>query len=261
MNMEDIIIMLFVKVDDCLKDLKNHSQSKLSLSELVTLALLYAIKGVGQRPFYRWVTHNWSHLFPRLPERTRFFRRLYNRIPLASRFLADPTILGCIDSYGSEFVHPIRERRTPKRYGKKGVSNKRWIVGGKVCIEVNRFGQIIDFDIAPANTHDSAFLELPGRVAHQSVILGDGHFHDKEGIATNVKVCRRGRWNERMVIETIFSMMTRLWGAKKRDTRSEKGHLTFWAYAVAAFNLLVSWDGMKPDENGFVPISIKDFVL
>ncbi len=33
------------------------------------------------------------------------------------------------------------------------------------------------------------------------------------------------------------------------------------AMAVAAFNLLVAWDGLKALDNGFVPLSIAQFSL
>ena len=33
-----------------------------------------AIKGGGNRAFYRWLTRDYRALFPRLPERTRLFR-------------------------------------------------------------------------------------------------------------------------------------------------------------------------------------------
>jgi hypothetical protein len=33
------------------------------------------------------------------------------------------------------------------------------------------------------------------------------------------------------------------------------------AFTIAAFNLLVQWNGLKADENGFVPISIAEFSL
>jgi hypothetical protein len=35
-------------------------------------------------------------------------------------------------------------------------------------------------------------------------------------------------------------------------------HLNF---AVTTFNLLVQWHGLKPDENGFVKLSIAEFCL
>jgi hypothetical protein len=40
------------------------------------LGLLHALKGVGNRPFYRWLTRDYRPLFPQLPERTRLFRLL-----------------------------------------------------------------------------------------------------------------------------------------------------------------------------------------
>jgi hypothetical protein len=35
-------------------------------------------------------------------------------------------VLGVIDTYGIELIHPIREGRSPQQIGRKGVSNHRW---------------------------------------------------------------------------------------------------------------------------------------
>jgi hypothetical protein len=48
--------------------------------------------------------------------------------------LAAPTVLGVIDTYGIELIHPMREGRSPQQIGRKGLSNHRWIVGGKLCL-------------------------------------------------------------------------------------------------------------------------------
>jgi len=40
----------------------------------VTIIVLFAIKGVGCRAFYRWLRRNFISLFPSVPERTRLFR-------------------------------------------------------------------------------------------------------------------------------------------------------------------------------------------
>jgi hypothetical protein len=37
-----------------------------------------------------------------------------------------------IDTYGIELIHPMREGRSPQHIGRKGLSNHRWIVGGKL---------------------------------------------------------------------------------------------------------------------------------
>ncbi len=47
----DFITMLFCRVDDELGHLSKHGQGRLQPSEIVTLAMLYSLKGVGQRPF------------------------------------------------------------------------------------------------------------------------------------------------------------------------------------------------------------------
>jgi hypothetical protein len=41
---------------------------------LGNLSHLHALKGVGNRAFYRRLTRDYRALFPRLPERTRLFR-------------------------------------------------------------------------------------------------------------------------------------------------------------------------------------------
>ncbi len=45
MYTEEFIIALFIKVDDAMGDVPKHPQAALYPSELVTLALLYALRG------------------------------------------------------------------------------------------------------------------------------------------------------------------------------------------------------------------------
>ena len=71
MPTEDFIIELFCCVDDKMLDVEKHTQAAFYPSEVVTLALLFALKGVGNRAFYRWLKRDCRHLFPQLPERTR----------------------------------------------------------------------------------------------------------------------------------------------------------------------------------------------
>ena len=133
----DFITELFVAVDDKLTTTnKNHRHPKAKLypSEVVTIALLFALKGVGNRAFYRWIANNYKALFPNLPERTRLFRLFNRHHPLTDIFMADPSLIGVIDTYGIELIHPRREGRSSGQVGKKGISNQRWIVGGKLCL-------------------------------------------------------------------------------------------------------------------------------
>ena len=64
MPTEDFIIQPFCMIDDQMKDVKKHSQSNLYPSEIVTIGILFAMKGIGERKFYRWLKGNFLHLFP-----------------------------------------------------------------------------------------------------------------------------------------------------------------------------------------------------
>jgi len=70
----DFITALFYEVDEQLRTMPKHPEAHLWPSEVVTLGLLHALKGVGNRALYRWLTRDYRVLFPRLPERTWLFR-------------------------------------------------------------------------------------------------------------------------------------------------------------------------------------------
>ncbi|MEI6709276.1 MAG: hypothetical protein WCK96_19320 [Methylococcales bacterium] len=261
MTTEDMIIDLFCRIDDQMKNVPNHRQAALLPSELVTIGMLYAIKGVGQRAFYRWLSRDYGDWFPDLPERTRLFRRMKTQWQWAQLFLAKPSLLGIIDSYGVELIHPIRKGRNPDAWVESGISNHRWIVGGKLCLAVNHLGQIIGWAWAAANAHDSWFHPLIEKFKDQCVMLADTGFHAKEGDPDTMKLCRRGEWNSRMLIETVYSMLTVVCHTKKMRHQVDDYFQAHLGFMVAAFNTLIEWFGLLPDENGFVPLSIAEFNL
>ena len=74
MTTVDFITALFYEVDEQMGTIPKHPEAHLWPSEVVTLGLLHALKSVGNRAFYRWLTRDYRSLFPHLPERTRLFR-------------------------------------------------------------------------------------------------------------------------------------------------------------------------------------------
>ncbi len=74
MTTVDFITALFYEVDEQMGAIPKHPEAHLWPSEVVTLGLLHALKGGGNRVFYHWLTRDYRVLFPRLPERTRLFR-------------------------------------------------------------------------------------------------------------------------------------------------------------------------------------------
>ena len=61
----DFITALFYEVDEQMRALPKPPEAHLWPSEVVTLGLLHALKGVGNRAFYRWLTRDYRALFPR----------------------------------------------------------------------------------------------------------------------------------------------------------------------------------------------------
>src|SRR5262245_43988261 len=167
----EFITALFYEIDEQLRAIPKHPEAHLWPSEVVTLGLLPALKGVGNRPFSRWLTRDYRALFPRLPERTRLFRLLKPHQAWTRAFLAAPTVLGVIDTYGSELIHPIRAGRSPQQIGRKGVSNPRWIVGGKLCLLLNQWGLVVGWDCATANVPDKTFQWLIQQVDGRMIVL------------------------------------------------------------------------------------------
>jgi len=74
MTTVELITALFYAVDEQIGAIATPPEAHLWPREVVTLGLVQALKGVGTRPFSRWVTRDYRALFPRLPERTRLLR-------------------------------------------------------------------------------------------------------------------------------------------------------------------------------------------
>jgi len=265
MTIHDFTTELFVRVDDAMTEQEKHCQALLHPSETVTLGLLFALKGVGNRAFYRWAQANLKALFPNLPERTRFFRLLVAHEDWTDRFLAQPSLLGVVDSFGIELIHPRRQGRSKEQIGKKGKSNHRWIVGAKLCFVLDHLGRVVDWAVDTANVYDTTFHPLIQKYNNQMLILGDSGFHRKptpeQHDPDNLKICKRGVWNDRMLIETVLSMLTNTCHLKKVGHRVWSGLKARLAFALAAFNLCSQWNGLCPDENGFVSLSMLQVAL
>lgn len=240
MTTEEFIISLFCEIDDQMPKMSKHSQAKLYPSELVTIGVLFALKGGYFRAFYRWLKRDYEGLFAGLPERTRLQRALSTHRSWCDGFLAQPSFFTVIDSYGIELIHPIREGRSDQQIGKKGKSNWRWIVGMKLCWLINDAGRVVSWAWDTANVHDQVFLPLVSALEDESIVLADTGFNDADGIPANLKLCPRGTWNERMLVETTLSLVTTVCRLKKVFHRSRTHFETRLAYVAAMFNALLA---------------------
>ena len=261
MTTVDVITALFYEVDEQLRTLPKHPDAHLWPSEVVTLGLLHALKGGGNRPFSRWLTRDSRPLFPHLPERTRLFRLLKTHQDWTRVFLAAPTVLGVIDTYGIELLHPMREGRRPQQIGRKGLSNHRWMVGGKLCLRLKQWGWIVGWACATANVADNTFQWLIQQVDGRMIVLSDTGFHAAEGDPGSLKLCQRGEWQDRMLVEMVLAMLTLVCHCKKVMHRGWDYFQARLAFTMAAFNVLVQWHGLQPNASGFVPLSMAEFSL
>jgi hypothetical protein len=261
MTTVEFITALFYEVDEQMRPIPKHPHAHLWPSEVVTLGLLHALKGVGNRAFYRWLTRDYRPLFPHLPERTRLFRLFRTHQDWTQVFLAAPTVLGVIDTYGIELIHPMREGRSPQQIGRKGLSNHRWIVGGKLCLLLNQYGLVVAWECATANVADNTFQWLIRQFEERMIVLSDTAFRAAAGDPTNLKLCQRGEWQDRMLVETVLSMLTLVSHSKKVMHRVWEYFYARLAFTMAAFNVLVQWHGLCPNASGFVPLSMAEFSL
>ncbi len=74
-------------------------------------------------------------------------------------------------------------------------------------------------------------------------------------------MCQRGEWQDRMLVETVLSMLTLVSHFKKMMHRDWAYFHARLAFTMAAFNVLVQWHGLQPHASGFVPLSIVELSL
>jgi hypothetical protein len=91
------------------------------------------------------------------------------------------------------------------------------------------------------------------------IVLSDTAFHAAEGDPANLKLCPRGAWEDRMLVETVLSMLTVVCHLKKVMHRGWAYFHARLAFTMAAFNVLVQWHRFEPNASGFVPLSIAEF--
>jgi|SRR5262252_815510 len=145
--------------------------------------------------------------------------------------------------------------------GRKGLSNHRWIVGGKLCLVVYQYGLVVAWACDTAHAADNTFQWLMRQFDERMIVLSDTALHAAEGDPANLKLCRRGEWEERILIETVLSMLTLVCHFKKVMYRVWEYFQARLAFTMAAFNVLVQWHGFQPTAAGVVPFSIAEFSL
>jgi len=193
-NFDDFCTWAFVLIDDLYKPLKpllkrSGPKAECSDSELITLAIVGECKGWNQETELISEWSNYPHLFPVLPERSRFNRRrrnlmgainlvrcaILNLLDLAQeRQAAIDSLPLPIIEFKKAYFAPSKSywKSCGARYGKVP-TKKQTIFGYKLQLLVTLNGVILDFELAGANQADlTVGLELlDGH--RQMTVIGD----------------------------------------------------------------------------------------
>lgn len=260
MTTEDIIIHIFCTVDDEMGEVEKMPQAELYPSEVVTIGILFALKGGRFRAFCRWLKRDYDALFGGLPDRTTLQRQLRAQQIHADTLLGAASLLNVIDAFPIELLFPIRQGRSKQQLGKKNRDKGRWSVGIKLCWILNTLGQVVGWHWLTMNCPDQNFLPLVDLLSEDGVVLADLGFRSKAGVPDNLKLCLKDTWNDRMMIETVFSLLTVVCQAKKMFHRTAAHLEARLAYTAAMFNVLLHlFRRMHPDDA--FKLSIAEFSL
>lgn len=256
---DDIILHLLSAIIEALgrKD-KKHPLGKLHLSEIILCGVLFALKGGSFRRFHPWLL---QRNLLNLPERSRLTRLLIRNRNLCNKFLSSETFFNVIDSFGVEVIHPAREGRSTQsqQVSQKGKSNHRWIVGRKINVAINGELEIVSYQEETANVCDNRFDEYYER-RKEAIYLTDNGYRRQEkygGTPESFKICSSGTWNERMWIERLFSLWTRICGMKHSYHRTVRGFQAKVAYLVALTNIVFRLN----ESLGFTKCSLVQWAL
>ena len=126
---------------------------------------------------------------------------------------------------------------------------------------LNQWGLVVAWACATANVADNTFQWLIRQFEELMIVLSDTGFNAAESGPSNLKLCPRGEWEDRMLVETVLLMLTLVCHFKKVMHRVWTNFHARLAFTMAAFNVLVQWHGFEPNASGFVPLSIAEFSL
>lgn len=261
MTTEDIILHIFCYVDDRVKGEAKVPQARLYPSEIVTIGMLFALKGGRFRAFCRWLKRDYDALFGGLPDRTNLQRQKARYQHLCDQLLESSSLLSVTDSYPIELLFPIREGPSNQQIGKKNKDKGRWSIGVKVCWIINTFGRVVGWHWVTMNRPDQDFHPVIEQLQEEAIVLSDLGFRCADGIPENLKLCPKGTWNDRMTVETVFSMITVICNAKKMYHRTTHHLEARLAYMAAMFNTcLALFHQLHPSVDPF-KLSIAEFSL
>ena len=122
-------------------------------------------------------------------------------------------------------------------------------------------GGIVAWEGATAHGADTTLQRLVRPCDGRRIVLSDTAFHAAEGDPTNLKLCQRGAWEGRLLVETVLVMLPVVGHVKQVMHRVWAYVHARLAFTMAACNVLVQWHGFGPNASGFGPLSVAELSL
>lgn len=276
MTIENLFSVIFILVDDFFKlqfqssniiRRSNCTPPEFTDSEVVAIQIVGELLSVdSQRAWLSFVRKNWLHLFPKMPERSRFGRRLrkmdyvFSLLQNNLGFQTDANLDNyfIVDSFPLTLCHlqRLQGSKQPFEYFANigyNASKKAYFYGVKVHLATDLRGIPRFIFLTPASIADSAALQLMVkeiRLTNPSgmtaILIGDkGYVIKQKSIETleeqNIQVMAIKRnyakqetesalnvmlRKTRKIIETTISLLVDQFKMAKTRTRSVQGLVT-----------------------------------
>lgn len=200
-NLKDFFLVSYVIIDDIYHKIipdsirfrRNYAESKLSDSEIITLAIVGEIHGISsEKAWFNYVRKNLKDLFPNLSHRTRFNRTRRNlesvinaiRKEIGNYLGYNQSDIYIVDSMpipvcGFGRAHFSKRFKDISSYG-YCASKKETYYGLKLHAAVTLDGYITDIELTAANVDDREILWELIPNSYQTIVLGDkGYIGDR----------------------------------------------------------------------------------
>jgi hypothetical protein len=114
------------------------------------------------------------------------------------------TALSCVTRFGK-----IINRSEPESEAKVSLPGNGLSAANSACSPTSS-DLLTDWQIKTANVSDREFLPLVEDVRDKMIVLADKGFRRQKNQPENLKICSRGEWNDRMLVETVFSLLSQV---------------------------------------------------
>jgi len=135
------------------------------------------------------------------------------------------------------------------------------MVGGQLCLLLHQYGLVVAWAWATTQVADPTLPWLMRQCEERMIVLSELACHATAGEPSHLTRCQRGEWQDRLLVETVLAMRTLVRHFKKVMHRVRASFLARLAFTMAAFHVLVQWQGFRPKASGFVPLSMAELSL